>query len=255
MYLFKTSGQTYNSVINNQKHAFRGRPHDWIHGEIVLVSKNRVDCAPGERQISYTMRLDDIRRTTDAEIELYWPGNAGGRNYIVDCFGTEPVPTTFDLDEVLGAEAEEYAAVMTFKKIRYEHEALILPLLSSTSLNTPDEISISPTQQFHEGAVNSITVNAYERDQVARAACIEHFGCTCQICGFSFADTYGEFGDGYIHVHHIVPLADIRQQYRVNPVADLIPLCANCHAMIHRGKPALTIDELIDEMRKVQSHE
>ena len=77
MYLFKTSGQTYNSVIQNQKHAFRGQPRNWSEGEIVLVSKNKADCAPGERQIRYTMRLNTIRRASDAEIETYWPGVNG----------------------------------------------------------------------------------------------------------------------------------------------------------------------------------
>ena len=246
MYLFKTSGQTYNSVIKNQKHAFRGQPRDWRVGEIVLVSKNKADCRPDERQIGYVMRLSTIRQASDAEIESYWPGNSGRWNYIVDCVGTEAVPTPFNLDEVLGGGAQEYSAVMTFKKVRAEHEALIFPLLSLPLSNSTDEIPSS--QQYLEGAVHSITVNAYERDPDARAVCLAHFGFSCRTCGFNFQDTYGQLGAGYIHVHHIVPLADIGQQYEVNPVVDLIPLCANCHAMIHRRRPALTISELIAQL-------
>ncbi len=246
MYLFKTSGQTYKSVIQNQKHAFRGQPRDWHAGEIVLVSKNKSDCAPGERQIAYTMRLNTIRRASDAEIESYWPGNPGRWNYIVDCIGTEPVPTPFNLDEVLGDGAQEYSAVMTFKRIREEHETLILPFLSLPPVNSTDEIPSS--QQYLEGAVRSITVNAYERDPGARAACLAHFGLSCKACKFNFQDTYGQLGAGYIHVHHIVPLADIGQEYEVDPVTDLIPLCANCHAMIHRRRPALTVAELLAQL-------
>ena len=243
MYLFKTSGQTFVSVIQNQKHAFVKQPREWHKGEIVLVSKNKADCKPGERQISYTMRLREIRQSTDAEIEIYWPGNAGRWNYIVDCEGAEPVPTPFNLDEILKKEANEYSAVVTFKKIRQEHETLILHRLTLHSHDSPDEIPDSPTH-YIEGTVTSITVNAYERDPAARKACIAHFGTTCQACGFNFSDTYGQLGAGFIHVHHIVPLSEIGQQYQVNPSTDLIPLCANCHAMIHCRRPALTVAEL-----------
>lgn len=247
MYVFKTSGATFESVIHNQKHAFKGKPKDWKPGEIVLVSKNRTDLSPGEKQIRYTMRLHDIRETTDEEIGRYWPGNAGRWKYIVDCTGTEPVPKPFNLTDILGKSAEIYDPVITFKKIEPEHEALILPRLAIPSSNTPDEI-ISP-QQYVEGACRSITVNAYERDPAARKACIDYHGLSCRLCGFNFEKRYGDLGVGYIHVHHIIPLADIREKYVVDPIKDMIPVCANCHSMIHRRKPALTVDELKECIR------
>jgi len=101
MYIFKTSGATFDSVIRNQKHAFKNKPVDWLPGEIVLVSKNQKDCAPTEKQISFTMLLSAIREATDDEIETYWPGNAGRWNYIVDCTGTEPIPKPFNLRDIL----------------------------------------------------------------------------------------------------------------------------------------------------------
>ncbi|WP_212749472.1 HNH endonuclease [Acinetobacter bohemicus] len=63
-------------------------------------------------------------------------------------------------------------------------------------------------------------------------------------CGFDFYKTYGVIGQNYIHVHHIIPISKIRKNYQVDPIKDLIPLCANCHAMIHRTTPALSIDKL-----------
>ncbi|WP_409574836.1 HNH endonuclease [Thiobacillus sp.] len=53
------------------------------------------------------------------------------------------------------------------------------------------------------------------------------------MCGFSFADTYGRHAETYIQVHHLVPLASIGQEYRIDPIKDLLPVCANCHAVIH----------------------
>ena len=58
----------------------------------------------------------------------------------------------------------------------------------------------------------------------------------------SRAKVYGDIGKGFIHVHHLTPLWDIRQGYEVNPVKDLRPVCPNCHAMLHRGTP-YTIEE------------
>jgi 5-methylcytosine-specific restriction protein A len=84
MLLFKTSANTINSVVANQKHAFKGQPQNWESGEIILVSKNRNDCRPGEKKIQYIMFLDNIRQTGDKEFEKYWPNNKRRWKYIAD---------------------------------------------------------------------------------------------------------------------------------------------------------------------------
>lgn len=112
----------------------------------------------------------------------------------------------------------------------------------------PEEIT-NPSG-YIEGASQSITVNAYERNGEARRACIEHYGCKCAVCGFDFQMTYGEIGEGYINVHHIKPLASIKSEYIVNPIADLRPVCPNCHAIIHRSTPPFTIDEVREMLGK-----
>ncbi len=106
----------------------------------------------------------------------------------------------------------------------------------------PDEVlTLEP---LVEGAVRTVVVNAFERDTKARRRCLEHYGCACCICGMSFGATYGPAVDGFIHVHHLRPLSGIRQQYVVDPVADLRPVCPNCHAVLHHRAPELlTIDE------------
>jgi 5-methylcytosine-specific restriction enzyme A len=111
----------------------------------------------------------------------------------------------------------------------------------------PEEIA-EPDKVF-EGAKKSVTVNIYERDQNARRKCIEHWGIACIVCGFNFLARYGELGDGFIHVHHLKPLAEIGERYELNPISDLRPVCPNCHAMLHRESPALSIDELRARIR------
>ncbi|MEW5913176.1 MAG: HNH endonuclease [Thermodesulfobacteriota bacterium] len=106
---------------------------------------------------------------------------------------------------------------------------------------------------YGEGAVRRIAVNAYERDPRARKACMEHYGTMCLACGFDFGATYGALGEGFIHVHHVVPLSQIGESYIVDPVHDLRPVCPNCHAMLHKHKEVLEIDELKKFLRKESS--
>jgi len=68
------------------------------------------------------------------------------------------------------------------------------------------------------------------------------------VCGFSFESAYGELGRDYIHVHHVLPLAEVNEEYEVDPIRDLRPVCPNCHAMLHRKSPALSVDELKEQI-------
>jgi 5-methylcytosine-specific restriction protein A len=85
----------------------------------------------------------------------------------------------------------------------------------------------------------TMLVNRYERDPSKRIACLDHYGYDCQVCGFSFQKAYGELGREFIHVHHIEPLGEVGGEGDICPKRDLIPVCANCHAMLHREVPAL----------------
>ena len=95
-----------------------------------------------------------------------------------------------------------------------------------------------------EGAIIRVEVNRYERSPVNRAACISHYGTLCQVCGFDFYERYGPLGNDYIEVHHCVPVSEMKVSYRLDPIKDLIPVCANCHAMIHRAHPPLSVEYL-----------
>jgi 5-methylcytosine-specific restriction protein A len=105
----------------------------------------------------------------------------------------------------------------------------------------PDEVE---DDDHSEGAVTRITVNRYERDAKARDKCIDHYGAICSVCGFDFRQKYGVIGEGFIHVHHLVPISEIGASYRLDPIDDLRPVCPNCHAMLHKKKPPFTIAEL-----------
>ena len=107
----------------------------------------------------------------------------------------------------------------------------------------PDEVS-EDHSELAEGSARTVCVNIYERNPIARAQCIEHYGCQCYVCRLDFEKNYGDLGRGFIHVHHLIEISSIDSQYSINPIEDLRPVCPNCHAMIHKKKPAYSIEEL-----------
>jgi len=106
----------------------------------------------------------------------------------------------------------------------------------------PDDLE--PGKNYVEGAKKQVRVNAFERNPKARTACLKHHGFNCAVCSFNFELRYGPIGKEFIHVHHLKPLALTDGEYKLDPVTDLRPVCPNCHAMLHRGNPVLSIEEL-----------
>jgi 5-methylcytosine-specific restriction protein A len=100
---------------------------------------------------------------------------------------------------------------------------------------------------FSEGKLSKIEINKYERNPVNRKICLMAKGYVCEICGFDFQRTYGNIGKDYIEVHHTIQVSEMGADYIVKPLKDLVPLCSNCHSMIHRTKPMLSIDYLKNE--------
>ena len=92
----------------------------------------------------------------------------------------------------------------------------------------------------------------YERSSRNRALAIQLRGRTCEVCGFNFDEVYGsEHADGYIQIHHVIPVSEYEGE--VDIANDLVPLCANCHAMAHRRRDSVTsIDELKEMIEKAK---
>ncbi|MFM9379426.1 HNH endonuclease [Gordonia sp. VNK21] len=91
-----------------------------------------------------------------------------------------------------------------------------------------------------EGAIARRLAVYRERDPKLRKAKIDEAwnqrgSISCETCGFDFEVVYGDLGEGYTHVHHVVPLhvsGPVRSELH-----DLLLVCANCHVMIHRRAP------------------
>lgn len=109
----------------------------------------------------------------------------------------------------------------------------------------PQNNITTSAQSILDGKVYESHFIGYERNQKLRDQCLKYYKtCKCQICGFDFEKKYGEIGMNFIEVHHIEQLSLIRQAHVIDPTLDLIPLCSNCHSMIHRKTPPYTPEEL-----------
>lgn len=112
--------------------------------------------------------------------------------------------------------------------------------------NTIDSLRLSneTLRKFKEGSRIQVVTNAYERNPDARRRCVSFYGYLCSVCGFDFEKVYGDLGKDFIHVHHLKPVSEIGEEYEIDPIQDLRPVCPNCHAMLHRGRTTRSIAEL-----------
>lgn len=114
---------------------------------------------------------------------------------------------------------------------------LILSLLEI--IEEPDENRV-----HKEGRKSQVLTNRYERNPANRELCLQYHGYKCHVCGFDFENMYGEIGQNFIHVHHIEKVSSHGGEYLLDPIKDLVPVCPNCHAMLHKEDPPMSPDAL-----------
>lgn len=99
-----------------------------------------------------------------------------------------------------------------------------------------------------EGDPRTYVHRSYERKKSNRKKKIKSLKdrclpIVCEGCGFDFEKTYGERGRDFIEVHHVVPVSELEVGQTLR-LGDLSLLCSNCHRMVHRRQPWLTVKEV-----------
>ena len=127
----------------------------------------------------------------------------------------------------------------------------------ATTSGSSTEIEPVPTpvpQKLKEGSIVQVRgTEKHERNKALRDLCIAHYGYVCQVCGFDFQKAYGDLGKDFIEVHHLTPISETEGEHEVDPVNDLVPLCSNCHSMIHRGEDRpLTLEEMRETYKGIK---
>lgn len=65
----------------------------------------------------------------------------------------------------------------------------------------------------------------------------------CEACSFDFALVFGELGNGFAECHHSRPISTLKPGEKTK-LSDLHIVCANCHRMLHQGKPWQSVAQL-----------
>lgn len=150
------------------------------------------------------------------------------------------------LEDFSEVEMPYFEAELSRWKDDHKYQIKSFPSISQVAISRED----LPEELLVEGGMKDILTNKYERNLTARKKCIAYWGTACQICGIDFGVVYGAEFAGKIHVHHKVPLCEIKKDYVVDPVNDLIPVCPNCHMILHSKLDGVyTVDE-VKEMIK-----
>jgi 5-methylcytosine-specific restriction protein A len=129
-----------------------------------------------------------------------------------------------------------------------ETAAAIRARLIQSSGQESTAVPEAEEDEFAEGKVLFRAHRSRERNRTLvhrakRLALMKTGRLACQVCGFDFGQRYGQLGNGFIECHHIVPISTISPNSKTK-VADLALLCSNCHWMVHRRRPWLSMDEM-----------
>ncbi|MEU5893419.1 HNH endonuclease [Streptomyces sp. NPDC047461] len=157
-------------------------------------------------------------------------------------------PTLLMIDAFTDREAEMLEAAEALEEGIASGELHRIP-------RQPDEVDENGATAI-EGRLLVRRALARERDPKLRSLKIRQVQRSgqplqCEVCGFDFARTYGDLGEGYIEVHHVTPL--YISGTRETRLDDLACVCANCHRMCHKSRPGeswRTPAALREQMRK-----
>jgi hypothetical protein len=104
--------------------------------------------------------------------------------------------------------------------------------------------------EFVEGETKRRFILHRKREWRLRRAKIEEvlrrtgaLRCEVPDCDFDFQTVYGPHGEGFAIVHHRTPLTALKEASVVEK-KDLAIVCANCHAMIHKGGACRELSEV-----------
>lgn len=240
----------------------QGRADAWTADEIIVAAdvlrqndwRDLRETDPQVRALSDLLRsLPEHREQAAEDPKFRSPGSV--RRKMTDLRTAHPDyqgsatrggVTTLRVVEAFAENPADMAAIAATTRREWERA-----IETGALIEAPD---IDIHAEAHEGRMTLVSHLRRERDPKLRARKIEavlraHGALACEVCEFDFGATYGELGEGYIEVHHVVPLHASGET--VTRLVDLALLCSNCHRMIHRRMPWLTPEELRARVRRV----
>lgn len=223
-------------------------------GDIVFIYKTNPD-----KRIHYKMEVVKVKMIFDEafEQEPFWTDKDQYYVGITSFYARFKLLEEYTDDILSLHHLHEHGYEGIPRSVREcKDEGLIDFLLHPHQMVNDDVYDVDYSEddeKLYEGALVTVKANKYERNQKARRECVAKKGYQCLVCGRDFEATYGEIGKNFIHVHHLTPISTIGMEYELNVDTDLVPVCPNCHYMLHRKDPPYTIEELKDILFEVES--
>jgi predicted HNH restriction endonuclease len=208
-----------------------------------LAKKEKKDIKFIHRQKEYTARIE-MDNQPSPRSRMIW--KADFSNVIRESF-PDKYSTFFNNNET----QENNEIKLKIEKISSLINTYLVELLVPVNSQVIQEDIDAEDTELHgpiaEGNAVIYYGRRYERNPVNRKRAIEYHGLSCVACGFNFEEVYGERGKEFIEVHHVKPLSTLESEMIIDPKNDLVPLCSNCHRMVHRRKDdVLSIEDLKD---------
>lgn len=117
----------------------------------------------------------------------------------------------------------------------------ILPKEISTEKCVVPSAEKVDTEVIPDHASDTMQLDYKER---IKKECLDYYGAICDICGFDYGYTYGESYEHYIGVHNVTGVEGDEILPDTDPIKDIIPICHNCHHIIHSKTPPIPVDKM-----------
>ena len=185
------------------------------------------------REIEFRGAIDSIRNSSQS-CEVFLSGAPIGSNELPSEWSDFEAKITVGF--AIESRLEKLVDILIF--------AISIPLVLLQEDLPPVTLTLTNGEAQLEGEKSTVLQNKYERSRFNRAMCLRAHGFRCMACGDKLSNKYGVVAQELVHVHHIKPVSTLGGATLVDPIKDLVPLCPNCHNVIHRTNPPMSLDAL-----------
>jgi 5-methylcytosine-specific restriction protein A len=245
--------EKWDSKINSENLSLNKKNPSWTRDELILALELyfRVNPLHTSEKNSEIQKLSSV--LNELPIHAIRPDGISFRNpngvYMKLCNFLRFDPSYHGTGLSRGGMLEQ-AIWKEFANDKERLSATAQAIYESRRAVTQEQVEsevFSDDEEFSEGRLLTTLHKRRERNASAikrkKESVLKRKGkLECELCGFDFEKAYGKLGSGFAECHHTIPLFQLNglKPTRLN---DLAILCANCHRMIHRTRPMLSISQ------------
>ncbi|ONI41703.1 hypothetical protein AN640_07780 [Candidatus Epulonipiscium fishelsonii] len=184
------------------------------------TDEEKIDIASIEQNINNILKQDSVVECNDAEekVEVAYKQNI------------EDIPKKEKIDIVVIKQDNNTVTEKEKMDTSYTKEKIDNIIEKANSISS-----------FKEEKVEIEKIKIWED---LKTVCLDYYGAICEVCGIDYGYTYGNQFERYIDIHNLKSTHKEDDNLDINPEEDLVPVCHNCHFIMHTKQPCYTIDEM-----------